>query len=62
MGRLVKLLVAIGLLSGGVIALFKGLMELEEPLDKSEDGNDIDVDENTVSYEIEQIPEEEEDK
>ena len=58
MGKLVKLLVAIGLLSGGVLALFKGLMELEKPVEP-EDGKDIDLSEETVKYEIEEIPEEE---
>ena len=59
MRRLIKLLVAIGLLSGGVLALFKGFMELEkEEPEEPEDGEDIDLSEETVSYTIEEVPDE----
>ena len=60
MGKVVKLLVALGLLSGGILALFKGFMELEKEVpEEPEDGEDIDLSEESVSYTIEEVPESE---
>ena len=59
MGKLIKLLVAIGLLSGGVLALFKGFMELEKEIPEEPKDEEKDSSEETVSYKIEEVLEKE---